>query len=85
MIRVTVEIWRHGDPTDKEVLGEGVIVNDLTGTKTHGNYKYFLRSKGQKFREGEIKKFQRQRKNVWWLLFYVMKDAMWSQQGETPL
>lgn len=82
MIKVTIEFWNHGDPLDKKVLGEAFIINDGTGAFTRGNYIYTLKSKGKHFRKGKIKGFERQRKNVWWLLYYIMKDAIWEQQGE---
>lgn len=82
MIKVTIEVWEHGDPTDSKMLGEAFISNTLTGTPTRGIYKYTLRSKGQKFRKGRVGGFERKRKNVWWLLYYVLKDAIWEQQGE---
>ena len=84
MIRIVVEMYPHGnpDPLTRTVLGVAIVSNAGTGTVTRGNYKYTIFSKNKKFRYGSIKGFERRKKNVWWLLYYILKDAMWVQQGE---
>lgn len=39
MIRVTVELFPHGQVTRGIVLGQFFIINDGTGSPTKGNYK----------------------------------------------
>jgi hypothetical protein len=85
MIKITIEIWKQGNPLDKSLLGVIDIINDGTGTKTKGNYSYSLISKGRKFRKGRIVHFERKKKNVFFLLYEILKNAIWEQQGETPL
>jgi hypothetical protein len=38
MIVVKVELWPKGDETQKRSLGTAFIINDGTGTLSHGNY-----------------------------------------------
>lgn len=80
MIRIVVELWKRGNMHNVEVLASAIIANDGSGTGTKGNYGYALHSKGKKFRVGELKGFERKQKNVWWLLYSVLKDAMKRQE-----
>lgn len=82
MIRIVIELWKRGNMHDVKVLASAIIANDGSGTITRGNYGYSLHSKGKKFRVGDLKGFEKKKKNVWWLLYYVLKDAIWEQQGE---
>jgi hypothetical protein len=83
MIVVTVELWRYGNPDDRETLGVGVIYNDATGSETRGNYKFYLskrridilafakslRQPGRSvWKSGEVTDFPRKRLLAWDLL-----------------
>lgn len=78
MLRMTVELWPHGDIEKRSVLLTADIWNDGTGSFSVGNYGYHL-SEGH-FREhrstmvdGEIKDFPRQ-KAVSKLIALVLED-----------
>ena len=75
MIKITIELFRHGNPDDREILGTAKIYNDLSGTPERGNYKYKLSKKsGKIWRKGEIKGFARKSRSAWRLLYLVLKD-----------
>lgn len=77
MIRITIELLKHGDPDDVEIIGSASIWNDGKGTKVIGNYNYLLRRKGARmYRGGNIYNFARTTHNVWDLLLLVLKDAV---------
>ena len=46
MIYIRMELWPRGNRDAAEVLGEGLIVNDGTGTRTRGNYNVVLSKRG---------------------------------------
>ena len=74
MIRIMVELCPFGEEIGKKPLGEGIIYNDLTGTKSSGNYKFALRDKNKRvWKSGTVKDFPRLKKNVWYLLMEVLK------------
>lgn len=75
MLKITIELLPFGSETNKKTLGIMRIGNDLTGTKTMGNYKYSFQYNTRKNYSGEIKKFPRQRLNAWDLLFRVLYHA----------
>lgn len=75
MIKVTVELWPHGDELTKRTIATADIINDGTGTNTVGNYRYRLRGKnGRQLKEGELKGFKRIF-NVWYLIGLVCVRA----------
>ncbi len=77
MIKVTVELWKKGNPNDIEVLGSAEITNDGSGSKGRGNYNYVLRRRGNRtWKRGHIAGFNRQMLSVWVLLLWVLADAI---------
>jgi len=69
MIRITVELVPFGFEQRKRIIGTATIVNDGSGTQTHGNYSYeFVSRRGVRWRSGVIGGFPRKRRNVWELL-----------------
>lgn len=77
MIRVTVELLKHGDPTQIETLGTAFITNNGTGSPTLGNYKVILTDKaGNNWRRGYVKDFPRKRLLAWDLLFQSLRNAL---------
>lgn len=46
MIYIRMELWHRGNRATAEVLGEGLIVNDGTGTRARGNYDVMLSKRG---------------------------------------
>jgi len=82
MIRVTVELVPFGIEDQKITLTQATVWNDLSGTEKSGNYGYQLMTCSRKkdqprhvYKSGSIEGFPRLQKSVWWLLWYVMKDA----------
>ncbi len=45
MIKITIELWPHGNEKKKKIIGIGTIVNDGTGNHEVGNYKFHLEDK----------------------------------------
>ena len=85
MIRVTVELFSAIDG-HHEILGQGFIYNDGSGTNHRGNYEVLLGRKGEKFnhphqmhrvyRAGRVENFPRNSKNAWWLLLEALKGSL---------
>jgi len=76
MIDIKINMIPFGQLEYGRLIGAVHISNDATGTRTKGNYRYKLVHKGRVYREGTIKGFPRQRKNVMWLLKMVLADAL---------
>lgn len=78
MIRITVELVPLGIESRKRILAQGTIINTGSGTLWRGNYRYWL-SQSKRLnavsREGEVRNFPRQAKNVWHLLALVLNTA----------
>lgn len=76
MIRVTVDLWPHGDSARSRTLVTADIFNDATGTPTKGNYGYRIRDKaGNTMREGALAAFKRGQWGVWWLVAACLRMA----------
>lgn len=74
MLRVTIEVVEHGigDPVP---IGELEIINDGTGSKHYGNYRYrLLGAKKGKLHRGAIVGFQRMRRDAWELAWRCLND-----------
>ena len=77
MIKITVELCpplvtgRKG-----KVIARAAIINDGTGTKKRGNYKFalWLKRKDRHYRTGEIKNFPRKSYNVYELIKRVLNE-----------
>jgi hypothetical protein len=80
-IRVRIELVRHGVEQPVEIA-RADLWNDLSGTRTRGNYRYRLYSKGRLWREGKAGGFERLQKNVWWLLMLICRNAMPDKIGD---
>lgn len=87
MIRVIIELLdgRVGGNYVKPVtIASAIIWNDGTGDLEVGNYKYILydsktkdyQVKLKKWRSGGIKGFLRQQKNIWELLFVMLRKII---------
>lgn len=48
MLVVTITLWPHGDASQARVIAEGRIINNGTGTHTHGNYHMSFRERRQR-------------------------------------
>lgn len=60
MIRVTVELVPFGREDEKKTIGTMVIINDATGSKEMGNYKFYvLNEKKKDIYSGVYKGFPR--------------------------
>ena len=73
MLVIKIEFWNHGDPLQKEIIGEGRIINDRSGNFEEGNYRYEFRSSFfnkelELWKKGEVKKFPRLNLNAWQLI-----------------
>lgn len=82
MIKVTVELISAIDG-HHEILGEAIIHNDTTGSKTRGNYRaIFSRrggltaTRGNVYRNAAVFDFPRQRLNAWHLLHRALENAL---------
>jgi len=76
MLKITIELNQYG-------LGKVTsfwlmeIWNDLSGTKSLGNYKFRIYNKNSTnitWKGGEIKNFQRLRWSTWYLLYLCLKE-----------
>lgn len=80
MIVVKIELWKHGNENNKVELGRMYLANNMTGTKTHGNYNAATTRKGeerppwslgkvsQPTRVGEVVGYPRKSKSPWVLV-----------------
>lgn len=77
MIVVRFELWPGGDEGRKRSLGTAILVNDGTGTATHGNYKVMLgkmRDGTQPWRIGRVFRWWR-KGSPWDLLVKAIAAA----------
>lgn len=77
MIVVKVELWPGGKEDRKTSLGMAFIVNDRTGTRTHGNYTVMLgkiKDATQAYRIGRVVGWAR-RGSPWNLLMLAIAAA----------
>lgn len=87
LIKITVELISAIDG-HQEILGEGFIYNDASGSRGIGNYGFKL-SKRRGFtghrnvsgvsnvwKSGEVKDFPRLRRNGWDLLFRCLRESI---------
>lgn len=84
MLRITVELVRHGDESQKSTLATMEIANDGTGDRFVGNYDGILHAEytGDEGREGRVEKFDRQRQSVWSLVGAFLK--LWGHTKHSP-
>lgn len=83
MIRITVEILPYGFEANKRTVGVMKIWNDITGTKSKGNYKFTISQKqdlNAVWRGGEVKGFHRLSKSVWSLLFLCLCEIFLEEE-----
>ncbi len=74
MIKIKIELLPFGFPPAKETW-EMEIWNDVTGTKSLGNYQFkiFEKNSDKKiWKGGSVKNFQRLRWSVWYLLYLCL-------------
>jgi hypothetical protein len=81
MIRITVELLSANGPERNRVLGTGEIVNDGTGTATHGNYTARFYGGGDKrcsrvWRETTLRGWPRKRWHPWLLVLVTLTKAV---------
>lgn len=74
MIQILIELHSGGDPTNKKVMAAIVIANDLTGTRSVGNYEYGIARTGKKAKQGKVKGFLRRKHDAVDLLKLVLDD-----------
>ena len=76
MIVIRIEIWPHGNMSQARILGHGTIANTGQGTPELGVYEASFDSvglDGPKYREVRIRRFKRQEKDSWELLYLALK------------
>lgn len=74
MIKIKIELLPFGFSPAKEIW-EMEIWNDITGTKSLGNYQFkiFEKNSDKKiWKGGSVKNFQRLRWSVWYLLYLCL-------------
>ena len=77
MIRITIELYPPLLTGKRmETIAKAIIINDGTGTKKRGNYKYNLWLKRNKppWKKGTIKNFPRESYNVYELIKRVLNE-----------
>ena len=89
MLRITVEMLPFGDEKRAKVIATARVSLQAKGaTVNKGNYTYDLSYQSHKhnqpgqwhmWKDGIIKQFPRGRRNVWYLLRDVLKDALGEQ------
>lgn len=84
MIRVTIELLPHGDPTNPRKLGVLEIANEGTGTTELGNYAGTLHAEytGPDGRKGRVTSFNRKNQSVWSLVGAFLK--LWGHTKHSP-
>ena len=76
MIKITIEMWRHGNPIDVKTLGHIHIRNDGTGTEKRGNYTVELtKPNSNKIRSVRIKNFPRKSYDVFNLIWRCLNEV----------
>lgn len=81
MILITVEIIPP-EITGKErdIIAMGKIINDGTGTKERGNYRFYLTGKrGTILKHGAVKMFPRKSYTAWNLLWRCLNEIFKSK------
>lgn len=74
MLRLTLDLFPHGEESNQETLGVIEIVNDGTGTDDIGNYKIFFTDKdGNQTELDRVLGHKRPQKNGAWV---VCREAM---------
>lgn len=88
MLKVTIELWPHGDEERKRTLGTIDIWNDATGTHEVGNYTVRLskeldqvKKKGGAWRKGKVTGFARLKKGPYDLLYLALKACGMDQRN----
>lgn len=84
MIYVRVELWRHGDPEQRTLLGEARIANvSRRGEQsTSGDYRAKVRGKaGRLIADVGVEGFPRKRLLAWDLLYRVLREAVGTRNG----
>ena len=82
MIKITVELLPFGFEENKKTLGIMKIWNDITGTKTKGNYQFSISKNNepnQIWKRGFINGFPRKRLGSWDLLYRCLKIAVYDR------
>ena len=73
MIRVTVELVPYGYEDRKKTIGTMKIINDLSGSREMGNYRYFIMDEdGNEIYKGVYKGFPRALK-IWRLIQEIFR------------
>jgi len=67
MIEVSMILYPHGDRSRGVDLGTLVIINDGSGTNSHGSYTCTLEYENG-IKAGRVEQFPRKKGNVWGLL-----------------
>lgn len=73
MIRVIVELVPFGQESQKKVIGTMKIINDATGSREMGNYKYSIQNEaGDTVESGSYKGFPRAMR-IWRLIQEIFR------------
>jgi hypothetical protein len=74
MLEVKIHLVPYGKQDWKRIIGSITIVNNGTGTRELGNYKYVIEDRDVKI-EGELKKYNRNQ-SVFFLLKEILNKAV---------
>lgn len=75
MIKITIELWPHGDKTKSKIIGTAWIHNTGTGDIKRGNYEAVIyTTRNRPWRTVDIVGFARKSRNVWYLLKEILKE-----------
>jgi hypothetical protein len=80
VLRVTVELWPHGDHTSPQIIGTLVIANDgASPTPEVGHYNYVIcggNNDEPLRRSGTLQDFPRRRLGAWALIARVLQRVV---------
>ena len=83
MLIVKLEVWPGGDKSRAYPVGEAHIINDLTGTPSHGNYDVQLMHSGKHVRREGIWRRGRVERHLRRLSPYHLVQRAASAEGGT--
>jgi hypothetical protein len=78
---VKLEVWKHGNPSDVEQIGDVRIINEGTGTPERGNYRFEVKYSGAywgkpgSWKAGRVAGYDRKGVSPYHLVLAVLERA----------
>lgn len=76
MLVIKAELWPGGWEDRKETIGKMSIINDGTGSESHGNYHTITMAMPGPAVVGQVTDFPRKEKHVWDLVYEALKGTL---------